>query len=122
MGLIQESVAAATATVGVNLAAGKWWEKSNVWRRIRNIGLVGSTAVSDTVLEIFFGTTKVMEIRNSTAGAAKTPLTGTDVHQHSSFLGCAPNQSIAVVVKTAPSTNAIVLHMDIEDFRLTGGA
>ena len=115
MVLVQEIVTAANATLGANIASGKWWETSPKYRAIRKIGLVGSTAVADTSLEIFYGTEKVAEIKNTTAGAAKVPV-DSDMQTVPLDKVMVPNERLMIKVNDAADTQNIVLTMEIVEF------
>ena len=106
MVLVTESYTAAEVAVGENLATGKWWHKDNRPRRIAKVGMDGSTNIYDTIVEIFYGTEKIAEIGNTTAGAAKVPVKG-DLMFMSSRMICRAGVPINIMVKDAASTQTM---------------
>ena len=117
MVLVNESYAAADATVDTNLSAGKIWQKSARPRRIVRIGLVGSSAVNNTRIGVYYGSEKVATMVN-VAGAAANDSTPdkTSSYWMSSKLICGSDVPINVIVEDAPTTNNITLMMDIVDY------
>jgi len=69
MGVGQVSVAAATAVVGYDLFADEWFQQLSEDRDLLAIGLAGSAAALDTLVELFIGTEKIGEFYNSATGA-----------------------------------------------------
>jgi len=108
-----ETFTAAKAAKGENLANGLFWEKSQYTRQITGIALVGSTAAGDTIIGIYYGTTKVMQITNSSTGVAVD--TDKDLIPHNSSLACPAGVDIRVVVETAPNTNPIAIELIIAE-------
>lgn len=113
MTIAQEQYAVADAPVGTNLANGKFWANSKNMRMISGVALVGSAAAGDCKLSIYYGTTKMMEIENSSTGVAVD--TDKDLIPHNSNLACQPNDSISVIVDKAPITNPIKLLLVISE-------
>lgn len=109
---VEDSCTAAVAAVGANLAEGKWYQLSQRYRGIKAVGLVGSTNPNDCALEIFYGTEKVGEIRNSTGGANKSVL-NEDLKKFTVDKFMTPGTPLNIYVKTAAATNAIVWALDI---------
>jgi len=107
---------AAQAIVGYDMAVGQWWKKNGTYRRIRHIGLAGSSAVGDCYVSIEYGQTLVGVVGNSTAGANKIPNMNTDIVPHSSPIYCGPQEEIFLKVRDAADTNQIVLIVDIEEW------
>lgn len=62
------SVAAATAVVGFDLFSDEWFQQLSDDRDLTGIGVAGSTAGLDTLLELFVGTEKIGEFYNSAPG------------------------------------------------------
>lgn len=118
MAHIDETVANANAVVGYDIGSGKWWYLSTRNRQIKRMALVGSAVVGDTVVEIFYGTVKIGEIRNvaiKTGGTATVcgPALDTELSWNLSNLVCDAGDPIRAVVKVAPTTNAITLSLDV---------
>lgn len=113
MVLVHDTIPIASATKNTNLAAGKFWESSNWQRMITAIALTGSAAVDDTQLSIYYGTTKIGELRNSSTGLAVD--VDKDLIPHNSQLVCARGDKISIMVDTAPVTNPIKLMIVISE-------
>lgn len=103
----QVSIAAATAVVGFDLAAGTTWRVSNLPRRALAAGLAGSAAALDTKVDIFVGNVKVGEMFNSATGAPNR-----DSMFRIGYLVPA-GAPISIIVTDAPATNPINFAMDL---------
>lgn len=115
MTIVHETYTVAQASKNANLAAGKFWESGTTFRQITGIALTGSTAADDTQISVYYGTTKMMEFRNSATGLAVD--TDKDLVPHNSTLACPPNAKISVMVDTAPNTNPIKLMLVIAELQ-----
>lgn len=113
-----EEIAVADAGQGVNLANGKFWATSKWNRMVTGMALTGSAAAGDTKVSIFYGTTKIAELKNSSTGLAID--TDKDLIPHNSNLFCASNDAISVIVDEAPSTNPIQLLLIISEIPSRG--
>ena len=111
---IEDTVAAATAAVGYNLAQGKYYQTAARLRRIVAFGLTGSVNPGYTAVEIFYGTTKIAEVRNSAGGANVTPKKD-DMKVLNSDLMAEPGEPLNLLVKVAPGTNALFWAFDLEE-------
>jgi hypothetical protein len=115
MGFETEKYAAADVAVNDNLAKGKDWQKDDRRRRIKKVGLAGSTNPCDCILDIFYGSKLIAKIVNTTGGAAKVPEKD-DFHYISSQLYCAAQEQINVIVRDAADTEIVCLCLDIQEF------
>ena len=107
MGL--ECINYATAALGENLADGQDWERSGKTRQIKRIGFIGGSAVADTAIEIYYGTTKIAKVYNTVTGQFWT---NDNLYWMSTQLKCFGNVPIKVmVVDAAPA--AVTLILDI---------
>lgn len=68
MGVGQVSVAAATAVVGFDLFSDEWFQQLSEDRELTAIGVAGSAAALDSMVELFVGTEKIGEFYNSAVG------------------------------------------------------
>ena len=111
---IVESAAAATA-VGGNLMAGHDLETDNWYRKVTWIGVTGSDAVGECIIEVKYGDHKVGETQNyHTTGV----LTWDQVQPIASRLTCRPGEAIKLVLRGAASaTNALEIVMGIKEIR-----
>ncbi|MBA7540962.1 hypothetical protein ES705_33265 [subsurface metagenome] len=99
----QVSVAAATAIAGYDLFKNETWRVSAKPRRIRGMGVAGSTAALDCSVDLFVDQFHVGKFYNSAPGAViidqhMVPLKGNLVP---------PGATISCIVGTAPTTNPI---------------
>jgi len=113
---IMTLVAAGTSVKGYDMAVGQWWKKNGTFRRIRHVGLVGSTAIGDCFVSIEYGQTLVGVIGNSTAGANKIPNMNTGIVPHRSPICCAPHEEIFLILQTDVTTNQVVKIVDLEEW------
>lgn len=102
MGVGQTSVAAATATLGYDLATGTIWQQQSKNRFLTGIAVKGSAAAADTKIDLFIDTVKIGEFYNTNTGFPNMddmiPLDG----------NFAPAGSqIHIYVTDAPGTNPI---------------
>lgn len=68
MGTGTNSVAAATAVVGYDLAANTIWQQQSVARALTGFALKGSAAATDTKVSVYVDTVKVGEFWNTGTG------------------------------------------------------
>ena len=116
MTIVMEKYAGATPVVGYNLAAGMDWAKHNVPVRITQIGLIGSTAIGDTEIDVYYGTTKIANFHNSKS--ADLVMTKPHKFWMSSQRVCYPNSRINIeVVKENCGANALLLFLNIQEVR-----
>lgn len=99
----QVSVAAATAVLGYDLFRDQTWRVSARSRRLRGMGVAGSTAALDTSVDLFIDQYHVGKFYNSATGmvlldAHMMPLKGNLVP---------PGATIACIVADAPAANPI---------------
>jgi len=109
MGSGENSVAAATAVVGYDLAKDTIWQQTGARRVLTAVGLCGSAAGGDTKVDIFVDTLKIGEIYNTT--------TGFPTKDHYKTMNCfvPPNARIHAYVTDAPATNPINIIFDWVD-------
>lgn len=105
----QVSIAAASAVVGYDLASGTTWQNSTHPRQMVAVGLTGSAAALDTLVEVFVGDRRVGEIYNSATGApARDNMfrMGVDVPA---------GEDVHLFVRDAPATNPINAAIDFAE-------
>lgn len=104
MGVGQNSVAAATAVIGYDLAGNTIWQQQGTGRALTGFALKGSAAANDTKVDVFIDTVKVGEFYNTNTGFPNMddviPMPGNYVPPHS---------QIHIYVTDAPATNPINL-------------
>ena len=117
MPYVSENVTQAVAIAGFNIGDGKWWATGQGFRKIVRFGLVAGAALGDTVIELAYGSRKVAEIKNTTAGVSSTNggscKHDVDLKDLSDGAWCKPGEPINVIVKTQPTTNALEIELDI---------
>jgi hypothetical protein len=101
MGVGQQSVAAATAVVGYDLATGTIWQQQNADRAITGFGFKGSAAAGDTKVSLYLDTVKIGEFYNVTTGFPNQD----DVAMLDAY--CPSGSQIHIYVDDAPATNPI---------------
>ncbi len=84
-------------------------------RVVSRIGVVGSAAIADTGLDLYYGSTKIGSFKNTTAGAAKVPLRD-DMQIVNSPYGCDPNERIRLVVTDNADTQIVMIKMEITEY------
>ncbi len=110
MGTGQISVAAATAVVGYDLFGDEWFQIMNEERELLGIGVAGSAAALDTLLELFVGTRKVGEYYNKATGAVLM-----DAHRVSLEEDVESGEMLHLYVMDAPTTNPINVDLEWEE-------
>lgn len=106
----QNSVAAAVAVVGYDLATGQTWKTAGQDRMLNAFGLAGSAAALDSQVDIMIGEVKVGELYNSSLGAVQKD---TDMFRGGALIpGGTP---ISILVTDAPATNPLNVAVDLQD-------
>lgn len=108
--------AAASATVGVDLMDGQKLQTSPMQRKVTKIGVVGSTAIADFAVELFYGSVFMGKFYNTTAGASKIPTANADMITVGGPLRCAPNDPIHLFVADAANTENVAVTLQIQEF------
>lgn len=102
MGVGQNSVAAATAVVGYDLAKDTIWQRSAQSRALNGFGIKGSAAANDTKISLYIDVVKIGEFYNTDTGFPNMdnliPLSGNY---------CPSGADIHVYVDDAPATNPV---------------
>ena len=102
MGVGQVSVAAATAVVGYDLFSDEWFQQLSDDRDLTGIGVAGSAAALDTLLELFVGTEKIGEFYNSATGMVLM-----DAHMLEIDADVPEGELLHLYVVDAPATNPL---------------
>jgi len=103
------SVAAATAVVGYDLLTNRPDIANSAARRVlRAIGLTGSAAAGDTVVDIKVGNRTVATLYNTATGFPTN-----DASKFPTSYNVPPGSPVSVIVTDAPATNAINLLIDV---------
>lgn len=102
MGVGQVSVAAATAVVGYDLFSDEWFQQLSEDRELTSIGVAGSAAALDTLLELFVGVVKIGEFYNSALGMVLM-----DAHMVPIDADVDEGELLHLYVVDAPTTNPI---------------
>ena len=101
MGIGQNSVAAATAVVGYDLAAGTIWQQQSQDRALTGFGVKGSAAAGDTKVSLYIDAVKVAELYNTSTGFPNQD----DVAELDAY--CPGGSQLHIYVDDAPGTNPI---------------
>lgn len=106
----QNSVAAAVAVLGYDLATNQTWKTAGQNRMMNAIGLAGSAAVLDCKVDVMIGEVKVAELYNSSLLAVQKD---TDMFRGGSLVpGGTP---ISIIVTDAPATSPLNVAVDLQD-------
>lgn len=105
--------AAAASAVGTNLMAGNRMQTNPRPRFVRRIGVVGSAAVGDASVDLFYGNTFIGTFFNTSAGANLIPLDAKDMVPVSSNVGMEPNEPLNVLISDAGATNVLVVSLEL---------
>ena len=106
----QNSVAAAVAVLGYDLATNQTWRVAGQDRVLNAMGLAGSAAITDAKCDILIGQVKIGELYNSSLLAVNI---NTDMFRGGAFIpGGTP---IAILVTDAPATSPLNVAVDLQD-------
>ncbi len=114
---ISKLVSAATCVDEYDFADGEKWNKAAYPRNLRYAGLVGSTALGDTEIEINIGNQYHSNLFNTTVGASKVPTYLLDMLKIKNGL-IRPNELLEVMCVDAADTQNVVLELDIGGMRI----
>lgn len=106
---------AAASAVGTDLLDGNKVQLSGLPRRVTHIGVVGSTAIADCAVELFYGSTFMGKFYNTTAGASKIPTANADLIPVGGPLVCAPNDPVHVFIADVGVGNVIAVTLVIQE-------
>ena len=102
------SVAAAVALVGADLVVGERWKEQPNDRVLTGIGMMGSAAAGDTVVDLMVDETRVAQLTNQGIGFPNND----DMVEVSVIIPA--NAELSAVVTDAAATNPINLRLDID--------
>lgn len=105
----------AASAVGTNLTQGHRVQTSPMYRRVKRIGVVGSTNPGDASIDLYFGSTYMGTCYNSTGGANIVPKSDGDMFFIDQNTLLKPNEALHVLVSDAGATNVLVVTMEIEE-------
>lgn len=106
---------AAASAVGTNLMAGNREQSKPRLRQVTSIGLVGSAAVRDAAVQLFYGDTFIGEFFNTTAGANVLPLYQRDIVAVDPTMAAEPGEPINLLISDAGLTNVLVCTLEISE-------
>lgn len=112
--LVVKESAAATAA-GTDLMSGNFFQFSPFPRTVTRVGCVGSSAVGNAAVDIFFGTEKVGTFYNTTSGANVISLEAKDMLPLRSNKALLPNEPLRVIINTASATNVLAVTLEIQE-------
>lgn len=108
---IKES-AAATA-VGTNLTANTRIFTSGKHRYVRRIGVVGSSAVGNAAVQLFYGNRFIGEFQNTTSGANVIAVDAKDFITLPPTVINQAGEPLLVLISTASATNILAVTLDV---------
>jgi len=106
----------AASAVGTNLLAGNRVQISPNFRRVKRLGFVGSAAIGDASVDLFYGSEYIGTFFNTTAGASKIPTNDTDMLLIADERLAVPGEPLNLLVSDAGATNIVVATLEIEEF------
>jgi hypothetical protein len=116
MALITVKEAAAASAVGTNLMAGHRLQIAPRYRRVRRMGVVGSTNPGDGSVDLFYGDTFIGTFFNTSGGANLIPLDAKDMIKVPSNLAMLPFEPLNLLISDAGVSNIMVVTMEVEEF------
>lgn len=90
-------------------------QTSTLPRRVTHLGFVGSTAVADCAVELFYGSMYIGRFYNTTAGASKVPLANSDLIPIGGPLICRENDPLRLIVVDIPDTQNVAFTIVIQE-------
>lgn len=115
MATITIKEATAASAVDTNLMAGHRLQISPRFRRVRRLGVVGSAAVGDAAVDLFYGDTFIGRFYNTSAGASLIPLDAKDMMPVVSRYALERNEPLNLLISDAGATNILVVTLEIEE-------
>lgn len=79
------------------------------------MGVVGSAAVGDAAVDLFYGDTYIGTFYNTTAGANVIPVDSKDLLRVPSQYVLEPNEPLNVLISDQGATNVLVVTMEIQE-------
>lgn len=110
---IKETSAATAA--GTDLMANNFFQFDARPRIVSRYGVVGSSAVGNAAVDIFYGTEKIATAYNTTSGANVLPVEAKDMMPLRSNRALLPHEPLRVVVNTASATNVLAITLEIQE-------
>jgi len=109
--------AAAGSAIGTDLLnnAPPNIKRSPNYRRVEKLACVGSAAIGDAAVDLFYGGTFIGRFYNTTAGANIRPLEARDLVKVVSDLVMEPNEDLIVSIADAGGTNILSVTLVIAD-------
>lgn len=107
--------ASAGTAVGTNLTSGHRVQTSPMYRRVKRIGVVGSAAIGDASIDLYYGSTYMGTLFNTHAGANLMPLSDSDMLFVDQNTMLKPNEALHLLISDAGGTNVLVVTMEIEE-------
>jgi hypothetical protein len=108
--------ATAASAVGTDLMDGDKLQTSSLVRRVRQLGIVGSAAINDCAIELFYGSHFIGRFYNTHAGANVIPLADSDLIPVGGMMPCPANEPIHIFVADASGTNPVYVTLVIDEF------
>lgn len=114
--LIETLESAAASAAGTDLLDGHRAQTSGRKRMVTHAGLVGSAAVADAKVDLYYGDVYVGSLYNSTAGASKVATANADLKPVGGTLICPANTPIHAIVQDPGATNVLALTLVTHEF------
>lgn len=111
----EASAASAVGTDLMNSGAGLRFRATSTYRKIVRIGVVGSSAVGNAAVDVYYGATLVAGALQNTSSGAVTPLEAKDILPLHSDYWAEPGEPIIIAINTASATNVLVVYLEIAE-------
>lgn len=111
MANIDDSVAAASATVGTNVFSGKAYASKPNLRHLKGLGTVGGNAINEAKADLYVGGVYQATFLNTKSGVAAIQ----NEDMRTLDIGVLPNELIELKIVVAPTVSPYVWRMEIDD-------
>lgn len=113
--VVKESSAGQAVGTDLMAATGTWnrFRISNTWRKIRRIGVAGSSAAYNASVDVYYGATLVATNLNNTTSGAVGPKEAGDILPLVSDYWCEPGEPLIIQINTASATNALQVFVEL---------
>lgn len=105
----------AASAVGTNLMSGNRIQLAAAFRRVKRIGVVGSAAVGDASVDLFYGSEYMGTFFNTQAGANLIPTNDNDMLALQDETLNEPGEPLNLLISDAGATNVLAVTLEIEN-------
>lgn len=102
------------SAAGTDLMSGTFFYLQSFPRTVTRIGVVGSSAVGNAAIDLYFGSEKIGTFYNTSSGVV-VPLEAKDLIPIRTNKAMAANEPLHVIVNTVSVTNVFVITLEIQE-------